>query len=464
MSPHSLACITLAAGQSKRMKTRRSKALHTVCGTPLLARVLRTLSELGASPSVTVISAGADDVAKLAQTNGSVTVVQDPPLGTGHAALQARSVLGGFEGTMLLTCVDIPLLRVETLRALVEHHASTQAAATILTAEYEDPTGYGRIVRGENGGVQAIVEHRDADDAQRAIREINSSVYCFRSPLVFELAARLSADNDQGEQYLTDVIAMMVAAGERVEALIADDPQEIAGINNRVQLAEAERVLRDRIRERLMVDGVTLIDPETVYIDDDVRIGRDTVIQPCTFISGRTVIGEDCEIGPHATVRDCEIGDRVVIRHGTLMMDSRVGDEATVGPFAHVRAGCTIGPRARAGSYAEMKAAELGEGVKAGHVTYLGDVTIGADANIGAGAITCNYDGARKHQTIIGERAFIGSNVSLVAPVTIGAGAYVGAGSTITKDVPPDALAVARGRQKEIEGWKPPRKPTDPQK
>ena len=452
-----LACVILAAGQSKRMKTKRSKALHAICGAPVLARVLRTLRELQASPIVTVISADSDDVATLAQANGSETVVQDPPLGTGHAALQARSVLGGFQGTVLLTCVDIPLLRVETLQALVEHHHSTQAAATILTAEYDDPTGYGRIVRGRDGSVRAIVEHRDADDSQRAIREINSSVYCFRSPLVFELAARLSADNDQGEQYLTDVIATMVAAGERVEALIADDPQEIAGINNRVQLAEAEAALRDRIRQRLMLDGVTLVDPETIYIDDDVEVGRDTIIQPCTFISGRTVIGEDCEIGPHATVRDCQMGDRVVIRHGTFMMDSRVGDEATVGPFAHVRAGCRIGPKARAGSYVEMKAADLGEGVKAGHVSYLGDVQIGAGANIGAGAITCNYDGARKHRTIIGERAFIGSNVSLVAPVTIGDGAYVGAGSTITKDVPPGALAVARGKQKEIEGWTPPK-------
>jgi len=443
------------------MKTRRSKALHPLCGVPLLARVLRTLTELGVAPIVTVISPDADEVAALAHAGGSETVVQDPPLGTGHAALQARSVLGAFQGTVLLTCVDIPLLRVETLRALIQHHHATRAAATILTAEYDDPTGYGRIVRGADAGVRAIVEHRDADEPTRVIREINSSVYCFRSPLVFDLAANLRAENDQGEQYLTDVIADLVAAGERVEALLTDDPQEIAGINSRVQLAEAEKVLRQRIRERLMLDGVTLLDPDTIYIDDDVQIGRDTTIQPCTFISGQTTIGEDCEIGPHATVRDCEIGDRVVIRHGTFMMDSRVGDEATVGPFAHVRSGCTIGPKARAGSYVEMKAAELGEGVKAGHVAYLGDVTVGAGANIGAGAIVCNYDGARKHRTVIGERAFIGSNVSLVAPVTIGDGAYIGAGSTITQDVPPGALAVARKKQKVIEGWKPPSKDDD---
>jgi len=459
-----LACVILAAGQSKRMKTKRSKALHPLCGVPLLARVLRTLRELDASPVVTVISPDADEVAALAREGGSETVVQSPPLGTGHAALQARSVLGDFRGTVLLTCVDIPLLRTETLETLVQRHRETDAAATILTAEYADPTGYGRIVRGADGGVRAIVEHRDADEATRAIREINSSVYCFRSPLVFDLAANLNAANDQGEQYLTDVIAMMVAAGERVEALIAGDPQEIAGINHRVQLAEAEQVLRQRTRERLMLDGVTLLDPATIYIDDDVRIGRDTTIHPCTFISGQTTIGQDCEIGPHATVRDCEIGDGVIIRHGTFMVDSRVGDGATVGPFAHIRSGCAIGPRARAGSYIEMKAARLGEGAKAGHVSYLGDVTVGAGANIGAGAIVCNYDGARKHRTIIGERAFIGSNVSLVAPVTIGDGAYIGAGSTITKDVPPGTLAVARGKQREIEGWKPPRKDDDPGK
>jgi bifunctional UDP-N-acetylglucosamine pyrophosphorylase/glucosamine-1-phosphate N-acetyltransferase len=456
-----LACVILAAGQSKRMKTKRSKALHQLCGVPLLARVLRMLRELDASPIVTVISPDAEEVAVLAHEGGSETAVQDPPLGTGHAALQARSVLGGFEGTVLLTCVDIPLLRTETLQALVQHHHATKAAATILTAEYADPTGYGRIVRGPDGGVRAIVEHRDADEATRAIREINSSVYCFRSPLIFDVAANLGAENDQGEQYLTDAISMMVGAGERVEALVADDPQEIAGINNRVQLAEAEQVLRQRIRERLMLDGVTLLDPTTIYIDDDARIGRDTTIHPCTFINGQTTIGEDCEIGPHATVRDCEIGDRVTIRHGTFMMESRVGDEATIGPFAHIRSDCSIGRGARAGSYVEMKAAELGEGVKAGHIAYLGDVTVGAGANIGAGAIVCNYDGARKHRTVIGDRAFIGSNVSLVAPVTIGDGAYVGAGSTITKDVPPGTLAVARKKQKVIDGWKPPSKEDD---
>lgn len=453
-----LAAIVLAGGQSKRMKTRRSKALHSVCGVPLLVRVLRPLRELGASPIVTVIPPKAIEVEKLARAHGSEIAVQDQPLGTAHAALQAWEFLRHFDGTVLLTCVDIPLLRTETLHTLMAHHHATAAAVTILTGEYEDPTGYGRIVRGDDGRVQAIIEHRDADHSIRAIREINSSVYCFRSPLLFEVARQVKADNVQGEMYLPDVIAMMVEAGERVEAVRVDDPREILGINNRVQLAEVERILRHRVRQRMMLDGVTLIDPETTYIDEDVHIGRDTVVWPCTFILGHTVIGEDCEIGPHAWVRDCQIGDRVVVRHGTVMAESLVGNEATIGPFAHIRPACRIGDQVRAGSYVEMKAAEIGEGSKASHVCYLGDVTIGEGSNIGAGVVVCNYDGARKHHTTIGKGAFIGSNVSLVAPVTIGNGAYVGAGSTINKDVPAGALAVARSKQREIKGWKRPRK------
>ncbi|MGQ9730903.1 MAG: bifunctional UDP-N-acetylglucosamine diphosphorylase/glucosamine-1-phosphate N-acetyltransferase GlmU [Candidatus Zipacnadales bacterium] len=457
MSRSDLACIVLAAGQSKRMKSKRSKALHALCGVPLLARVLRTVHELQAAPIVTVVPPDEQEVTQLAQERGSQTCVQEEPRGTGHATFQAASVLGDFEGTILLTCVDIPLLRVETLRALIAHHQSTNAAATILTAEYADPSGYGRIVRDTNGSVKAIIEHRDADEVTLAIREINSSVYCFRSPLLFELVARLRTENAQGEQYLTDVIGMMVALGERVEALRVDDPQEIAGINNRIQLAEAERVLRDRTRKRLMLEGVTLIDPASIYIDDTVAMGPDTTIYPCTFILGDTRIGSDCQIGPHATIQDCEVGDGVVIRHGSFVTGSQVGDAATIGPFAHIRAGCDIGRGARAGSYIEMKAATLGEGVKAGHVSYLGDVSIGAGANIGAGTIVCNYDGARKHKTVIGKGAFIGSNVSLVAPVIVGDGAYIGAGSVITKDVPPHTLAVGRAKQRIIEGWKPPR-------
>jgi bifunctional UDP-N-acetylglucosamine pyrophosphorylase/glucosamine-1-phosphate N-acetyltransferase len=448
--------VVLAAGQSKRMKSDRSKALHALCGVPLIVRVLRTLRALGLERIATVVSPGADELEAVCRANGSATCVQDPPLGTGHAALQAAPLLGDFTGTLLLTCVDIPLLRVETLQALIAHHEATQAAATVLTAEYDDPSGYGRIVRAKDGSVSAIVEHRDADERVRAIREINSSVYCFRSPLVFGLAAQVRADNDQGERYLTDVIGMLAARGDRVEAFVTPDAQEIAGINNRVQLAEAERALRDRVRERLMLEGVTLIDPDTIYIDDDVQIGRDTTVWPCTFILGQTTIGARCEIGPHATVRDCEIGDGAIIRHGTLITESRVGREATLGPFTHIRPDCLIGDRARAGSYVEMKSAALGEGVKAGHVSYLGDVTIGARANIGAGAVVCNYDGVRKHRTVIGEGAFIGSNASLVAPVTIGDGAYVGAGSTITRDVPPGALGVGRERQRNIEEWRPP--------
>ncbi len=453
MADESLACIVLAAGESKRMKSDTSKALHLLCGAPILSRVLRTLCELEPSSLAVVVAPDAADVAGLGESHGAVACVQQQPLGTGHATLQAADVLERFDGTVLLTCVDIPLLRTETLTALVEHHRAAGAAATILTAEYDDPTGYGRIVRGPDGSVKAIVEHCDADEETLRIREINSSVYCFRSPLLFELAERIGSENVQGEQYLTDVIGMMVARGERVEALVVDDPREIAGINDRKQLAEAERVLRDRIRERLMLEGVTLVDPATIYIDDPVAIARDTTIWPCSFILGQTAIGSGCTIGPHATIENCQLGDRVQILHGSFVRDSQIGDEASIGPFAHIRQDSRLADGVRAASFVELKKAEIKQGTKITHFSYVGDAEVGPEANVGAGAVTCNYDGFRKHRTVIGKGAFIGTNASLVAPIRIGDGAYVGAGSTITKDVPAGALAVGRAKQKIIPGW-----------
>jgi len=453
MGNEMLGCVVLAAGESTRMKSAVSKALHTLCGAPLLARVLRTLRELAPSRLVVVVGPDADEVEGLARAQGAATCVQQERLGTGHATLQAEDALEGFEGVVLLTCVDVPLLRVETLRALIARHRDRAAAATLLSAQYDDPTGYGRVVRGSDGSVRAIVEQRDANNETHRIREINSSVYCFDSRLLFQFARQVGASAATGEQYLTDVIGLMVSRGERVEAMMVGDPAEIAGINNRVQLAEAERVLRDRVRERLMLAGVTLVDPATIYIDEDVEIGRDTTVWPCSFIRGKCVIGTGCEIGPHVTIEECEVGDRVRVIHGSFVRASRIGDEVSIGPFAHVRADSDIGPRARVGSHVELKAARIGGGTKASHFAYLGDVRIGPGSNIGAGTVTCNYDGVRKHQTIIEDGAFIGSNASLVAPVTIGAGAYVAAGSTITQDVPSGALAVGRGKQRNIEGW-----------
>jgi bifunctional UDP-N-acetylglucosamine pyrophosphorylase / glucosamine-1-phosphate N-acetyltransferase len=453
MTDDSLAAVILAAGESKRMKSARSKALHPLCGVPLLVRVLRIVQALDPARVVVVVSPESEELEQLTHAHGALTAVQHERLGTGHATLQAESLLADFDGTLLLTCVDIPLLRPETLRALVERHRSVGTAATLLSAEYDDPTGYGRVVRGEDGGVRAIVEHRDADEATRRIREINSSVYCFDSRPMLDLAKQIRAENAQGEQYLTDVIGLMVARGERVAAMVLEDAAEIAGINNRVQLAEAERVLRGRVRERVMLDGVTLVDPATTYIDEDVSVGRDTTIWPCSFVLGSCTIGSDCTIGPHATIENSDLGDAVRVLHGSFVRGSGIGSEVSVGPFAHVRPDCDIGARSRVGSFVETKRAEIGEGTKAGHFSYLGDVRIGREANIGAGAVTCNYDGKRKHETIIEDGAFIGTNASLVAPVTIGKGAYVAAGSTITQDVPPGALAVGRGKQRNIEGW-----------
>ncbi|HJN15482.1 MAG TPA: NTP transferase domain-containing protein, partial [Armatimonadota bacterium] len=353
MPDQKLACIILAAGQSKRMKSSHSKALHEICGKPLLCHVVDTLNKLQPERIVAVVSPETPDVVDLAGKIGIDTCYQHERLGTGHAALQAEELLGDFDGTILLTCVDIPLLRLETLTALREVHESNQSAATILTAEYDDPTGYGRIVRAESGTVTAIVEHRDADEATLAVREINSSVYCFRGRMMFELTKQVGTANDQGEMYLTDVISLMVDRGERVDAVIADDPAEIMGINNRVQLAEAEGLLRNRIRERLMLDGVSMVDPATTYVDDGVRIGRDTTIWPGAVIRGSTTIGEGCEIGPHAQIIDSTIGDGVLVKQGSQIIESEVGAEASVGPFAHIRPECVIGPGARAGSYIE---------------------------------------------------------------------------------------------------------------
>ena len=448
-----LASIVLAAGEGKRMKSRRPKPLQPVCGKPMLAHVLDALAPLGPDPQVMIVGVGAEEVRPAFADRPLTWVTQEQQLGTGHAADCAREALAGFTGDVLVTCADIPLVRTETWQRVLAEHRAQGAAGTIVTALFDDPTGYGRVIRDASGAVQRIVEEPDCDDLTRAMPEGNVSVYCFSAPALLGALSELQPNNEQGEYYLTDVVGVLVAQGRKVIPVIAEDPEEVLGINDRVQLARAERIARDRVRRRLMLEGVTLLDPDTTYIDQDVSIGRDTVVWPGAHILGATEIGEGCVIGDHVLIENCRLGEGTTVKHCSVVHDSRVGRDVEIGPCAHVRDQSTLEDHVRVGTSSEVKRSRLGEGVCDLHFSYVGDATVGAGANIGAGVITCNYDGVDKHPTIIEDGAFIGSDAALVAPVTIGKGAYVGAGSVITKNVPPGALALGRARQENREGW-----------
>jgi bifunctional UDP-N-acetylglucosamine pyrophosphorylase/glucosamine-1-phosphate N-acetyltransferase len=443
-----LTVIILAAGEGKRMRSRRPKVLHRLCGRPLIAyslRIARTLSE----QIVIVVPPDAADVIETAGP-GVRAVVQRERLGTGHAVLQARPESG--TGALLVLPGDMPLLTEETIERLVSHHASTGAAATILTATVEAPHGYGRVLR-QRGRVTRIVEERDATDDQKKINEINTAVYCFDARRFWPALEAVQSDNDQGEYYLTDVIGILSRGGARVEALAVPDPIEAQGVNDRRQLAAVAAVQRRRILDALMEAGVTLLDPASTYIEDTVTIGPDSVIYPNVVIEGATEIGAECVIGAGCQLSASRLADRVWLKPYCVLTDAVIEEEAQLGPFCHLRPHVHVGARARIGNFVEVKQSRIGRGAKAPHLSYIGDATVGDNANIGAGAITCNYDGYTKSQTHIGDRAFIGTNASLVAPLTIGEGAYIGSGSVITKDVPPGALAVERSTQVVKEGW-----------
>jgi len=446
--------VILAAGKGTRMRSARPKVLHPLAGRPLISHVLRTVSTLEAATTTIVIGHGADEVrTALAAELGLAFVVQSPQLGTGHALLQTEPMLQGKKGTVLLLYADVPLLQANTLRRLLEKHHNTHAVATVLTAEVADPYGYGRIVRNESGQIARIVEERDASGDERAIREINSGNYAFTLGPLFAALRNLATDNAQGEYYLTDLVSQYRQSDKRVETLCLESADELRGVNSRVDLAELSAIVRARKNRALMLDGVTLEDPGAVYVDDDVTIGADTTIGPNVVLQGRTTIGARCQIHGGVRLTDAIIGDDVVILDRTVIVDSVVEAGAQVGPFAHVRPNSTIGARARVGNFVELKKASLGTHSKASHLSYLGDVTVGNDVNIGAGTIVCNYDGVNKHHTVIQDGAFIGSDSQLIAPVTVGEGAYVATGSSITEDVPADALAISRGRQINKDGW-----------
>ena len=447
-----LTAVILAAGEGVRMRSRRPKVLHELCGRRLISYPISAAAAVGAR-LVVVIGRDAGQVGEAVKAvNDAVLVEQKERRGTGHALLQARGACPEDAGVILVLPGDMPLLSEATLRRLVAHHRETGAAATLLTAELPDPTGYGRVVR-EHGKPVAIVEHRDATPAQRAIREIGTSTYCFDARHLWPALSRVTSRNQQGEYYLTDVIAILRQAGYAVEAVTVDDPREGLGVNDRRQLAELTAVMRRRILDRLMVEGVTVLDPASTYVDDTVEIGADSVLYPGVILEGRTTVGVECVVGAGSHVSGSRIGDRVTLRPYCVLSDATVEDDASLGPFCHLRPLSHVGPGAKIGNFVELKKSRIGRGAKVPHLSYVGDATLGADVNFGAGAITCNYDGAAKHETVVGAGAFIGTNSSLVAPITVGDGAYVGAGSVITRDVPAGALAVTRAEQTTREGW-----------
>ncbi len=445
--------VVLAAGKGTRLKSQLAKVLHRAGGRSLVEHVVRAAMPLKPRAIHVIVGYQADDVAAVVTPLGAEIVLQQPQNGTGHAMLVARRAIGRAKYAIVIPG-DAPLVRTETLANLLRaHRPPLRAAATILTAVLADPTGYGRILRRSDGRVAAIVEEKSTDEETRQINEVNSSLYCFTLDKLWPCLTKLRPENVHRELYLTDAIALLNQQGETVLAEVAPDPHEILGCNTRAELAEVDRLLRARKRAAVMDAGVTIYLPQTVLIDPEVEIGPDTIIEPCVHLLGKTRIGARCTIRTGSILTDAVLADGVTIKPHCLISASRLASGTVVGPFAHLRDGATLLARARVGNFVEVKKSVLAEGVKAMHLTYLGDARIGAKTNIGAGTITCNYDGTQKHPTFIGKRVFIGSDSALVAPVRIGDGAYVAAGSTITENVPANALGIARGRQSNKPGW-----------
>ncbi|MCM3478904.1 bifunctional UDP-N-acetylglucosamine diphosphorylase/glucosamine-1-phosphate N-acetyltransferase GlmU [Caldibacillus thermoamylovorans] len=443
--------IVLAAGQGTRMKSKLYKVLHPVCGKPMVRHVIDELKQIGADQIITVVGHGADEV-KNELKDDSEFVLQEQQLGTAHAVMQARDLLQDKEGLTLVVCGDTPLLKADTIKAMIDYHINNHSKATILTAVAEDPTGYGRVIRNEQGYVEKIVEHKDTSDEEKAVKEINAGTYCFDNASLFHALQKVTNNNAQNEYYLPDVIGILKDAGQTVTAFTTNDFTEIFGINDRVALAQAGKIMQQRINEKHMRNGVTIIDPEQTYIDATVVIGQDTVIYPGTMVKGNTVIGTDCIIGPNSEILNCDIGNRTSIRQ-SVTHDSKIGSDVQIGPFAHIRPQSLIHDEVRIGNFVEIKKTEFGRKSKASHLSYIGDANVGSNVNIGCGSITVNYDGVNKFKTIIKDGAFIGCNSNLVAPVEIGEGAYVAAGSTITDNVPGDSLSIARARQVNKENY-----------
>jgi bifunctional UDP-N-acetylglucosamine pyrophosphorylase / glucosamine-1-phosphate N-acetyltransferase len=452
MTANDLSIVILAAGKGTRLKSSLAKVLHRAGGRPLVEHVVRACAPLKAKKTIVIVGHQAEQVATVLEPFEIETVLQQPQHGTGHAMQVAKRALGNAKIVLLLPG-DAPLVRTGTLKALVAAHRAGNAAATILTAVLADPSGYGRVVRKSETNVAAIVEESQLTEEQRELNEINSSIYCFTLEKLWSTLAQVKPNNKHRELYLTDAIAVMAAKGEIVLAQVAEDSREALGCNTRADLADADRTFREWKRTALMNGGVTIQLPETVIVDPDVTCGEDSVIEPCVQLLDRTKIGARCRIGTGSVLTNATLGDDVVVEPHCMIADSRLDAEVKVGPFARLRGEAHLKTGARIGNFVELKRSTVGEGTKAMHLTYLGDAKIGAKTNIGAGTITCNYDGFSKNSTTIGNKVFIGSNSALIAPVRIGDGAYVAAGSTITQSVPADGLGIARGRQENKPGW-----------
>lgn len=454
-NPRLAAVIVLAAGEGTRMKSATPKVLHRIAGRTLVGHAIAAAREAQPEHLAVVVRHERDLVAThVAEVDPKAVIAdQDDVKGTGRAVQCALDVLpADLDGTVLVTYGDVPLLSGSTLHALVDHHSASGSAVTVITANLANPTGYGRILRGADDSVEGIVEHKDATPEQLAITEINSGIYAFDALVLRDALEHVTTDNSQGEKYLTDVLAIARSAGRRVAAHLIDDLWQTEGVNDRVQLARLGKELNRRITEKWMREGVTIVDPDTTWIDADVAIGRDATILPGTQLLGATTIGADAVIGPDSTLEDTEVGERATISRTESRL-AVVGADATVGPFSYLRPGTELGAKGKIGGFVETKNAKIGEGAKVPHLTYCGDATIGEGANIGAGTIFANYDGVAKHHTTVGAHSFVGSDSVLIAPVNIADGAYVGAGSAVTADVGPGQIAVARGQQRNIAGW-----------
>lgn len=446
-----LVTVILAAGKGTRMKSKLPKVLHKAAGKPMLQHVLDAAKGAGAKRNIVVVGFGGEQV-KEAMGDQAEFVVQAEQLGTGHAVRQAEPLLKDEQGTVVVLCGDTPLVTSDLIAKLYEGHKAAGAKATVLTAIMPDATGYGRIIRTAEGDVARIVEQKDATEAERKVKEVNSGIYCFECQDLFAALEKVGCDNAQGEYYLPDVLGILREQGEKIWAVAADDYESTLGINSRVQLAGAEKILRRRKNIELMDKGVTLMDPDSTFVDADVEVGADTVIYPFTWLEGKTVVGEGCEIGPNSRFNNAQIGDNVAAQF-TYGHDCVIDSGVTMGPYVHIRPNSHIFNDVKIGNFVEVKNSNVGVGTKLPHLQYIGDSDVGSNVNLGCGTVTVNYDGKLKHRTVIGDNAFVGCNTSLVAPVSVGEGAYIGAGSVITKDVPAGELAIGRARQKVITGW-----------
>ncbi len=448
-----LTVLLLAAGQGKRLKSKTIKLLHPVAGQPMVRWVAGVVAELRPSRTVAVVGFQGDEVQASLEGLCDAFVVQPVQRGTGHAVMQAAKALRGTSGPLLIVNGDLPNIEAATLRRLLDLHRRSKAALSLVTTDVHDATGYGRIVRNEKGSVVRIVEHKDATASQRRIREINCGIYCADAPALIATLKNIRPDNAQREYYLTDAVHALIAKGRTVAALKHPDAHAVLGVNTRAELASAGAALYARKAAELQAAGVTLLDPARTWIDPRAVVGRDTVLYPDVIVEGASVIGEDCVVRSGSRLANMVLGRGVEVKDHCVLQDSRIGDEAQLGPFAHLRPGSVLEARAKVGNFVELKKTRLGKGSKAPHLSYLGDAAIGPGCNIGAGTITCNYDGVAKHQTTIDAGVFIGSDTQLVAPVSLGEGAYVAAGTTVTEDVPAGALAIGRVRQLNLDGW-----------